>query len=296
MKVGFCAILGRPNVGKSTLLNALLSRKVSIVTPKAQTTRDDIIGIYNEKGAQIVFIDTPGLFEGQEALYKIMCKSARSSLSGIDAVLYLIDASTRDYSHDEKTIKTLKTDAPIILVYNKIDQVRIDDMLELKAHYDAIFPDYEKVEASALTNFGIKDIKEAVKKHLKEGEPYYPEGMITDRDKPFMAKEAIREQLLRFLKNEVPHQCAVAITSMREEKKAYFIEATIACEKESQKKIIIGHGGEMIKKISMSARHALERMWQTHVTLQCVVSVVPSWREDPIKLARLGYGEQDDEC
>jgi len=295
MKVGFCALLGRPNVGKSTLLNALLSHKISIVTPKAQTTRDDIVGVYNEKSVQIVFVDTPGLFEGEEALYKIMYRSARSALASIDVVLYLIDATQNAYEYDDKMIKSLKTDAPIILVYNKIDLVTIDKMIALKDHYNSLFPSYKKIEISALTNFGLKDIKEAIKGFLKEGMPYYPQDMITDRDKPFMAKEIIREQILHFLKNEIPHECAVVISSFSEEKGAYFIEATIACEKESQKRIIIGSGGQMIKKISMNARRSLEKMWQSHVTLKCLVNVVPGWRNNLQKLAKLGYGKQTDE-
>ena len=202
MKVGFVSILGLPNVGKSTLINAILSKKVSIVTSKSQTTRDAIMGVYNEKDLQIVYIDTPGLFPGDEALYQMMEKSARRSMSGVDVILYVIDSTSKNYSKDDETLASIKSDAPIILLFNKIDDVRVEQMEALLAHYNEKYPNYEKIQISAKTNFGLKDIKNAVVAHLSEGLPYYPEDVITDKDKPFMAKEAIREELLRFLKGQ----------------------------------------------------------------------------------------------
>ncbi|MCR5693330.1 MAG: GTPase Era [Bacilli bacterium] len=294
MKVGFVSILGLPNVGKSTLINAILSKKVSIVTSKSQTTRDAIMGVYNEKDVQIVYIDTPGLFPGDEALYQMMEKSARRSISGVDVILYVIDSTSKNYSKDDETLASIKSDAPIILLFNKIDDVRVEQMEALLAHYNEKYPSYEKIQISAKTNFGLKDIKNAVVAHLSEGLPYYPEDVITDKDKPFMAKEAIREELLRFLKDEIPHECAVEVTSFIERDGGSFIKATIVSEKESHKAIIIGKGGDMIKKISMSTRHNLEKMWQQHVTLICKVECVPGWRNDPRKLQKLGYGGKDD--
>lgn len=294
MKAGFCAILGRPNVGKSTLINALLSKKVSIVTPRAQTTRDDVSGIYNAKGLQIVFIDTPGLFEGKEALDKIMDKAARRSIAGIDAILYLIDATQLDYSEDDKTLASIKTDKPIILVFNKMDLATVPMVADLAKHYQELYPSYKQVQASALKNYNLKEIKEAVESHLSEGEPFYPAGQLTDKDHPFMAKEVIRQELLHFLKEEIPHQCAVTITSYDEKKDSCKINAMISCEKDTQKAIVIGRGGEMIKKISMSARHELEKMWQMNVTLICEVECLPGWRNNPGKLKKLGYGKDGD--
>ena len=294
MKVGFVSILGLPNVGKSTLINAILSKKVSIVTSKSQTTRDAIMGVYNEKDLQIVYIDTPGLFPGDEALYQMMEKSARRSISGVDVILYVIDSTSKNYSKDDETLASIKSDAPIILLFNKIDDVRVEQMEALLAHYNEKYPSYEKIQISAKTNFGLKDIKNAVVAHLSEGLPYYPEDVITDKDKPFMAKEAIREELLRFLKDEIPHECAVEVTSFEERDGGSFIKATIVSEKENHKAIIIGKGGDMIKKISMSTRHNLEKMWQQHVTLICKVECVPGWRNDPRKLQKLGYGGKDD--
>lgn len=295
MKCGFCTILGKPNVGKSTLLNALLSKKVSIVTPKAQTTRDDIIGVYNEKDTQIVFTDTPGLFDGEESLYKAMNRSARRSLSDVDVVLYLIDSSVTNYSADDALLSSIKTDAPIILVFNKIDLATIDMMEKLKEHYKESFPAYSQIEISALTNFNLKDLKTAIKNHLNEGLPFYPNDVITDKDNSFMAKEVIREELLHFLKQEIPHECAILINDYKENDKGIEIKATIVCEKETQKPIIIGRGGEMIKKVSMTARRNLEKMWGRHVTLYTQVECLPGWRNDTRKLAQLGYGKKTDE-
>lgn len=295
MKSGFCTILGRPNVGKSTLLNALLSKKVSIVAPKAQTTRDDIVGIYNEKESQIVFIDTPGLFDGEESLYKQMNKSARKSLSGVDVVVYLVDSSVQDYSIDDSLLASIKTDAPILVVFNKIDLATAEMMERTKAHYSEKFPEYKQIEISALTNFGFKDLKNAIKEHLNEGELYYDRGVYTDKDNSFMAKEVIREELLHFLKQEIPHECAIIINSYKERESQITIKATIVCEKETQKPIIIGKNGEMIKKVSMTARRNLEKMWSKHVTLYTKVECLPGWRNDLRKLATLGYGKLADE-
>ncbi|MCQ2772945.1 MAG: GTPase Era [Bacilli bacterium] len=295
MKSGFCAILGRPNVGKSTLINALLSRKVSIVAPKAQTTRDDIMGIYNEKGLQIVFIDTPGMFEGQEALYKIMNKSARRSISDIDTVLYLIDVTTKDLAHDDKILASIKTDRSIYIVFNKIDEVTAPEMEKIVEHYSELFPNYKQLQISALTNFGLKDVKEAVASNLSEGPAFYPEEQVTDKGPDFMAKEVIREKILHFLKQEVPHQCAVMITEWKSNASSVKIRATIVTEKENQKAIVIGRGGDMIKKISMAARHELERLWKKHITLICDVECMPDWRNSPNKLMKLGYGDEQQE-
>jgi GTP-binding protein Era len=295
MKSGFCAILGRPNVGKSTLLNAILSKKVSIVSPKPQTTRDQILGIYNEKGLQIVFIDTPGLFESDEALDKAMNKSARSALRDVDCILYMIDASVEDYTEDDKLLSSLKSTKPWILAFNKIDLATAPMMEKALTHYQTLYPKAQILQISALTNFGLKDVKDAVASYLSEGPAYYPETQTSDKDHAFMAKEIVRQELLHFLKQEIPHQSAVYIASFKEDKETAKVNGVIYVEKETQKGIVIGRGGEMIKKISMSARHELERMWQKHVILLLEVEYSPNWRNDAAKLKKLGYGDQDDE-
>ena len=295
MRSGFCAILGRPNVGKSTLLNALLSKKVSIVTPRAQTTRDDILGIVTEEDHQIVFIDTPGIFEGDKALDRAMVRNARSALSEVDCVLYLIDSSTKNHSRDDKIISSLNTTAPFYLVLNKIDLATAPEMEATIQHFQELFPTKKIIQISALTNFGLKDIKETVKKHLPEGPAYYPENMITDKDPGFTAKEVIREKMLHFLHEEIPHQSAVRIKSFEQEKDAWKIEAVIYVEKSNQKPIVIGKGGAMIKKIGSSARHELERMYQKHVTLILKVEVAPNWRDKESLLSEMGYGKRKDD-
>ena len=291
MKTGFIAILGRPNVGKSTLLNALLSKKVSIVSPRAQTTRDDIQGILNEKDYQMVFVDTPGIYMGQEALDKHMRSAAFSSSKDVEAVLYLIDASEDSFERDIDIIASIKPTCPLFLILNKVDLIRADRAAEVKETLHKAFSDYPIIEASLIENFGIKEIKQAVIPCLHEGEPFYPDDMITDKDHAYQAKEVIRQELLHFLKEEIPHQSAVKIDTLEKERGAYKIEATIAVEKENHKAIVIGKGGQMIKKISMAARHELERMWHEHIThLTIRVEAVPNWRNDPKKLIEFGYG------
>lgn len=290
MRTGFVAILGRPNVGKSTLLNALLSKKVSIVSRRAQTTRDEISGILNEKDYQIVFVDTPGIFEGEAGLDKYMNRSAREAAKDVNAVLYLIDAGESDCEKDKKIIASLHTLAPIFIVLNKVDLCTLQDVIVLKETLKADFPKAELIEASLLHNFGLKEIKKAVVPLLKEGEPFYPKDTLTDKDHAYQTKEVIRQELLHFLKQEVPHQAAVRIDSLKSVDGAYMIHGTVVVEKENHKGIVIGHNGEMIKKISMSARHELERMWHEHITeLRIDVSCEPNWRNDPKKLKDLGY-------
>ena len=293
MKVGFIAIMGRPNVGKSTLLNALLSKKVSIVSRKAQTTRDNILGILNENGIQMVFVDTPGIYMGPEALDRHMREQAFSSTRDAEALLYLIDAGNETLEADLRILSSLKSTGKIFLVLNKIDLIRPDEAKQKKEELAAAFPDYPLIEASFRENFGIKEIKEAILPCLQEGEPFFPENMITDKDKSYQAKEVIRQELLHFLKQEVPHQSAVKIDSLEFVDGGYKIKATIAVEKDSHKAIVIGKGGSMIKKISMSARHELERMWHEHITVLAIdVATIPNWRNDPKALMEFGYGNE----
>lgn len=296
MKSGFCAILGRPNAGKSTLLNAILSKEISIVSHKAQTTRDDIVGIYRDKDTEISFIDTPGIFEGESALDKALIKNIHWAYKGADCVLYMVDASRKDNEEDAKIIDKLKLSIPLIIVLNKIDLCRADEMEKTLAFYHGHYPRNQIIEASALTNFGFKEIKDAISSFLPESDfSFYPEDVLSDKDERFMAKEVIREKLLHFLHEEVPHQCAVSITSFKEDKDSCFIKGKIIAEKENQKAIIIGKGGEMIKKISMSARKDLEKRWKRHVTLILNVEAVSGWRNDPKELAELGYGARNDD-
>ena len=293
MKCGFVAILGRPNVGKSTLLNALLSKKVSIVSPKAQTTRDAISGVYEDKNVQIVFVDTPGIHQGDRKLDSHMRRSAFSSSREVDCMLYLFDASSKDIESDFKVLDSINSDAPRIFVLNKIDLVRPEIGQGKIAAIKERYPDTPIIEASFKENFGLKEIKEAVIPYLSSDVPFYPSDMITDKDTAYQAKEVIREKMLHFLRDEIPHSSAVKITKIDLKKQGYVIEGKIILDKETHKPIVIGRGGAMIKNISMASRQELERMWHAHIaSLRLEVEVIPSWRDDMAKLIDIGYGDR----
>lgn len=292
MKIGFVSILGRPNVGKSTLLNALLSKKVSIVSPKAQTTRDAISGILNEKDYQIVFVDTPGIFYGKEKLYSLMKKTAFESSRDVNAIIYMVDASTKTLDEDIKIYNSINSDAPRIVVLNKIDLIKAEEAKEKKEIISENMKSTLLIEASIKENFGLKEIKEALYSYLKEGEPFYPTNMITDKDKAYQAKEIIRGKLLHFLRQEIPHQCAVVISSFKENDDKIEISAKIVTEKENQKGIIIGKGGNMIKSIKTAAKKEMETSWHKNVaSLKIEVEAEPGWRDSIKKLIEYGYGE-----
>ena len=292
MKIGFVSILGRPNVGKSTLLNALLSKKVSIVSPKAQTTRDAISGILNEKDYQIVFVDTPGIFYGKEKLYSLMKKTAFESSRDVNAIIYMIDASTKPLDEDIKIYNSINSDAPRIVVLNKIDLIKAEEAKEKKEIISENMKSVLLIEASIKENFGLKEIKDGLYSYLEEGEPFYPTNIITDKDKAYQAKEIIRGKLLHFLRQEIPHQCAVVISSFKENDDKIEISAKIVTEKESQKGIIIGKGGNMIKSIKTAAKKEMETSWHKNVaSLKIEVEADPGWRDSIKKLIEYGYGE-----
>ncbi len=295
MKSGFIAILGQSNVGKSSFVNALLSKRVSLVSPKKQTTRDNIDAILQNKDSQMVFIDTPGLFDGEGALDKYMNKEARGSLSGADAAIYIVSAENLDTSKDDKILSSLKMDCPLFIIINKIDLARAPDMEKLLKHYVSSYPEASIMQMSVLTNFGLKEVKEAVKASLPEGPSYFDDEALTDKDKLFAAKEMIRGEILHFCKDEVPHQSAVTIDSFKESKDIVKIMATIYVEKEGQVAILIGKSGEMIKRISMTARRNLQKEWKKRVELLVKVRHESNWRNKPDKLKDFGYCEDDGE-
>lgn len=289
MKSGFVAIIGRPNVGKSTILNALVNRKVSIVTNKAQTTRDNIKGIYEDDESQIVFVDTPGIHKPHHELGRIMNQSALSSTSDVEAVILVVDASKSYGDGDEYLVSELKTQCPIIIVLNKIDLAKINEVQTLKERYHQLFAEAQIIEMSAARLFNVEDLLKTIKDLLSEGPSYYPIGSISDRDESFFIKELIREQVLMQLREEVPHQIAVTIEKYQNKSKAVVIEALIIVDKPSQKAIVIGKDGARIKALGVKAREELEERYGKRVYLQLYVATKKDWMNNPRLLKEYGY-------
>ncbi len=290
MKSGFVAILGRPNVGKSTIINNVVNHNVSIVTDKSQTTRNNIIGIYNAEGVQIVFLDTPGIHKPMQQLGKEMNNMAFSAAHDVDVALFVVDASKPFGTGDQFIIDHLDIhNVPLIIVFNKIDLARLDKTESLKKIYREIFPNATFIDAVAKEGFNIDEIIKAVTEKLPEGPTYYPTETVTDKDEIFQIKEIIREKILKQLSEEVPHSIAIYMEHIDWESKPIQILASIIVEKDSQKGIVIGAGGKRIKEIGSRARKDIERLLGKHVFLELKVKVNEDWRDDPSSLKTYGY-------
>ena len=290
MKSGFAAILGRPNVGKSTIINNIVNHNVSIVTDKSQTTRNNIIGIYNDSETQIVFLDTPGIHKPMQQLGKEMNNMAYSAAHDVDVAILVVDASKPFGAGDQFIIEHLDIhNVPLIIVFNKIDLARLDKAEELKKQYRSIFPKATFVDTVAKEGFNIDALIKEVKEHLPEGPAYYPTEMVTDKDEIFQIKEIIREKVLKQLSEEVPHSIAIYMDHIEWEHKPMQIFASIIVEKDSQKGIVIGAGGRRIKEIGSRARVDIERLLGQHVYLELQVKVNPDWRNEPASLKTYGY-------
>ena len=289
MKSGFVSIVGRPNAGKSTIINALLERKLSIVTEKAQTTRNSIKGIYDDGEYQIIFIDTPGIHKASHSLGEFMNKEALDSAKDVDANVLVVDASRRFDEGDRIINESLSKDIPLFIVINKIDLMRLPEVQQIKAKYQEMYPKAKILEASAIENFGIDELLKEVKAVIPEGPRYFAEDQVTDKDSSFMISEVIREKLLNLLKDEVPHDLAVRVDEIKSKKEAVYIRATIIVDKESHKGIVIGKGGKRIKAIGMKARTDLEEYYNKRIFLELFVSVKEDWLNNPRILKELGY-------
>lgn len=290
MKSGFVAILGRPNVGKSTIINSVTNHKVSIVTDKSQTTRNNIIGIYNSSDAQIVFLDTPGIHKPLQQLGKEMNNMAYSAAHDVDVALLVVDASKPFGTGDQYIVDHVDVhDKPLIIVFNKIDLARLDKTEELKAIYRSLFPKAIFLDTVAKEGFNIDELIKTVVSLLPEGPAYYPTDVITDKDEIFNIKEIIREKILKQLRDEVPHSIAIYMDHIEWEHKPIQIYASIIVEKESQKGIVIGAGGKRIKEIGSKARVDIERYLKQHVFLELQVKVEPGWRDELAALKTYGY-------
>jgi GTP-binding protein Era len=292
-RAGFVAIVGRPNAGKSTLLNRFVGQKVAIVTSKPQTTRNRIQGIVTRPEGQIVFIDTPGLHEGRTSLNRQMMREVAAALEGIDVLLLMIDAMYTLPQADELLLQKAKRfEGKTILALNKIDRVPKPKLLPLLTVFSKAFPLAELVPISALKGDGCDDLLQEIFKHLPEGEPFFPEDQITDQPERFLASEIVREKATKLTYHEVPHALAVIVDKFEETPKILRIHATLNVERDSQKKILIGHKGDMLKRVGTEARKELEALLGTKIYLELFVKVDPGWRDDPAKVRDLDWHSQ----
>lgn len=292
---GFVAILGRPNVGKSTFLNRVVGQKIAIMSDKAQTTRNKIQGIYTEDDAQIVFIDTPGIHKPHSRLGDFMVESALSTLNEVDAVLFMVNATQKRGRGDDFIIERLKNvKKPIYLVINKIDQIHPDKLLQIMDDYRNTLDYAEVFPISALEGNNCPELIESLVNTLPEGPQYYPADQITDHPERFIAGELIREKVLELTREEVPHSVAVIVDRIhREDDEKVLVQATIVVERNSQKGIIIGKGGKMLKQIGVKARKDIELMLGDKVYLELWVKVQPNWKDRQVDLQALGYKQDD---
>lgn len=293
---GFVAIIGRPNVGKSTLLNQLLGQKVSITSRKAQTTRHRIMGIDTDGDAQVIYIDTPGLhIEEKRAINRLMNRAASSSIGDVELILFVVEG-THWTDDDEMVLNKLKgVNCPILLIINKIDNVV--DKTQLLPHIQEISQKLnfmDVIPICAEKGEGIEIIKSIVRKHLPVGEHHFPEDYITDRSQRFMASEIIREKLMRFLGEELPYSVTVEIEQFKVDEKTgmYRINGLILVERDGQKKMVIGNKGEKIKQIGIEARKDMQEFFQTKVHLELWVKVKAGWADDERALRSLGYVDE----
>jgi GTP-binding protein Era len=292
-RAGFVAIVGRPNAGKSTLLNRYVGQKVAIVTSKPQTTRNRIQGIVTRPEGQIVFIDTPGLHEGHTSLNRQMMREVAAALEGIDVLLLMIDASRTLPQADELLLQKAKRfEGKTILALNKIDRVPKPKLLPLLTVFSKAFPLAALVPISALKGDGCEELLREILKQLPEGEPFFPEDQITDQPERFLASEIVREKAIKLTYHEVPHALAVIVDKFEETPKILRIHATLHVERDSQKKILIGHKGAMLKQVGTEARKELEALLSTKIYLELFVKVVPGWRDDPLKVRELDWHSQ----
>ena len=291
MKSGFVSIVGRPNVGKSTLLNQLVGSKIAITSSTAQTTRNMIQGIYHGDDLQIIFVDTPGIHKAKDKLGKVLNKQAYYSLSDVDVILFLTDVTQKLGKGDKFILEKLKeNDIPVILVLNKIDKITYEEILPIIDEYKNLFPFKEIVPISAFKNKNIDELIKAISKYLTDNVKYYDDDTITNTSTTFRIEELIREKILNNTREEVPHAVTCVVEDISEDKNIINITASIIVDRENLKKILIGAKGSMIKKIGTHAREEIEEILNKKVYLDLQVKVVPNWRDkDNFLNSQLGY-------
>jgi len=291
-KSGFISIIGRPNVGKSTLLNLLVGDKIAIVSEKPQTTRNRILGIKNVEGGQFIFIDTPGLHKGKSKLNQRMAQTAIASGRDADILLFMIEAPAPHMEKDRQMIESLQGSKGIpFLVINKIDLVKREALLPIIDQYQRLHPFEEIIPISAVTGEGVAILLDEIRNDLPESPPYYPEDIVTDQTERFLVSETIREKVIQQSYQEVPYSTAVTIEEFKEhpERNLIVIKGTVHVERDSQKKILIGRGGQRLRKIGEAARKEIETLVGTRVFLELWVNVEKNWTQNPHALNELGY-------
>jgi GTPase len=290
---GFVAIVGRPNAGKSTLVNALVGRKVAIVSPRPQTTRNRIQGILNRDDAQIVLIDTPGIHQPHNVLSRQMMDEAQHALEGVDVLSLIVDASAEFGAGDQFSLEWVRRfHGPIFLLLNKVDRVRKQFLLPVIERYAGLYDFAEVFPISALTGEGCPALVDAWLARLPESPPYFPPDQFTDQPERFLAAELIREKAILATREEVPHAIAVLVDSFEEKKELVKIRATLYVEREGQKGILIGKGGETMKKIGTQARKDIEAILGAHIFLELFVKVQPNWRQNSVLVRQLDWHRQ----
>ncbi len=295
-KSGFVTLIGRPNVGKSTLMNQIIGQKIAITSSKPQTTRNRIQTVYSEENGQIIFLDTPGIHKAKNKLGEYMVTVAERTLNEVDVILWLVEPTTfigAGEQHIAETLKRVKT--PVILVINKIDTVKKEELLPVISSYQKLHDFTEIVPVSAINGENKENLISTIFQYLEEGPQFYDEDTITDQPERQIVAELIREKALRLLNDEIPHGIAVSIERMKERKggRIMDIDATIVCERDSHKGIIIGKKGAMLKNIGMNARKEIENLLDQQVNLQLWVKVRKDWRDSDMFLKNYGYNKTE---
>ena len=294
-KSGFVALIGRPNVGKSTLMNKLIGQKIAITSNKPQTTRNRIQTVYTDERGQVIFLDTPGIHKAKNKLGEYMVSVAEKTLADVDVVMWLVEPTTYIGAGEKHIVTQLKNcKKPVILVINKVDTIKKEEILPFIATYQKEMDFAEIVPVSALKGTNTNDLLDTIYKYLPYGPMYYDEDTVTDQPMRQIVAELIREKALRCLSDEIPHGIAVTIEKMKEraDGSMWDIEATIVCERDSHKGIVIGKGGAMLKKIGSAARFEIERMMEQQINLKIWVKVRKEWRDSELLMKNYGYKEE----
>nr|WP_068128272.1 GTPase Era [Nosocomiicoccus ampullae] len=295
-KSGFITIVGRPNVGKSTFMNHVLGQKVAIMSDKPQTTRNKIQGVYTTETAQMIFIDTPGIHKPKHQLGEHMMRVAKRTLRETEVILFVVNATEKKGPGDEFVINMIKdTNTPVILVINKIDLIHPDELPEIIERYTTDFEFSDVVPISALQGTNTGQLLDVIESHLEEGPMYYPKDRITDHPEHFIVSELIREKILLLTDQEIPHSIGVEVTKMKRENdgEKVKVEATIYVERDSQKGMVIGKGGKMLKRVGTLARKDIEALLGDKVYLELWVKVQKDWRNKPQFIRSLGYKDEE---